>query len=73
MEYRGFYDYSVQVFNGDRLLTTFGWVTNVWFICLWLNIRYPRWTHIRVYHRLTETFIGEYSRNGSIPSKPKLA
>jgi hypothetical protein len=73
MEYHGFYDYSVEVFNDSGQIATFGWVTNVWFIALWLNVRYSTWTHIRVYHRITQTFIGEYSREGDIPAKPRLS
>jgi hypothetical protein len=74
MEYRGFYDYVVEVYKGDELLGTFQYVTNIWFLRFWLNIHflYWKWTSIKVYQRLTNNFIGEYKRGQDIPAKPQL-
>lgn len=74
LEYRGFYDYRVEVYEDQECLGTFQYVTNIWFLAVWLCIYfvYSKWTSIKVYHRLTGTFIGEYSREGDIPAKPQL-
>ena len=74
LEYKGYYDYKVEVYNGEKLLGTFQFVTNVWFLSYWLNIHfiYWKWTNIRVFHRLSGALIGEYSREGAIPGKPRI-
>ncbi|MCD6013543.1 MAG: hypothetical protein K0Q79_3405 [Flavipsychrobacter sp.] len=74
LEYKGYNDYLVEVYRGNELLGTFMYVTNVWYIALWLNIHplYRKWISIKVYHRLSNTLIGQYSRDGAIPAKPKL-
>ena len=74
MEFKGYNDYKVEVYKDNHLLGTFNAVTNLWFLALWLRVHflYWRWTSIRVFHRDTNTPIGEYFRNGSIPSKPVL-
>lgn len=70
-EFRGYNDYMVEVYSDDDKIATFLYVSNTWFLCLWLNIRYPKWTSIKVFHRLSEIFIGEYARDGDIPAKPR--
>jgi len=74
MEFQGYNDYAVEVYKDAEYLGTFRYVSNIWFLTLWLNIHfiYWKWTSIRVYHRLTNTLIGEYSREGDIPAKPQL-
>lgn len=74
MEFKGYNDYKVEVYKAESLLGTFEAVTNLRYLVLWLSMyfRYWAWTSIRVYHRDSNTFIGEYPRNGSIPSKPVL-
>lgn len=51
----------------------FSTVTNLYWLTIWLNIhpRYHRWDSIRVYHQLSDTFIGTYSRGEDIPPKPR--
>jgi hypothetical protein len=72
MDYKGFNDYSVEVYRNEQKLAIFSAVTNIWFLCLWLNIRYPKWTSIKVFHRQSGTFIDEYLRDSTIPSKPRI-
>ena len=74
LEYKGYNDYRVEVYKGLELLGTFGYVSNIWFITLWLNIHpvYLKWTSIKVYHRLSDTFMGQYGREGAIPAKPRI-
>lgn len=74
LDYKGYNDYKVEVYRGEKLLGTFGYVSNLIFLSFWLKIHflYFRWDSIRVYHRLTNTFIGAYSRGGDIPAKPKI-
>ena len=74
LEYKGFNDYRVEVYKDDSILGTFGYISNLWFLSLWLNIHflYHNWTSIKVYHRLSDTFIQQYSREGAIPAKPKI-
>ncbi len=73
-EYTGYYDYRVEVYSGEKLLGIFGYVSNLVFLSLWLKIhfKYTTWDSIRVYHRLSNTYIGTYSRGGDIPAKPKI-
>ncbi len=74
LEYKGFNDYRVEVYKDDSILGTFGYISNLWFLSLWLNIHflYQKWTSIKVYHRLSDTFIQQYGREGAIPAKPKI-
>jgi hypothetical protein len=74
MEFKGYNDYSVEVYRAGQCLGTFQSVTNINLLALWLCIHfiYWKWTSIRVFHRDSKTFIGEYARNSSIPSKPLL-
>lgn len=71
-DYRGYLDYRVEVYNGEKLLGVFGYVTNLIFLSFWLRIHplYWHWNSIKVYHRLSGDFIGTYNRNDDIPAKP---
>ena len=73
MDYKGFYDYRVEVYHKAKYLGTFGYVTNLRFLTLWLNIHflYWKWTSIRVYHRISNTYIGEFKRGDALPPKPQ--
>jgi len=74
LDYNGYNDYRVEVYKGDKLLGTYQYVTNIGLLTLWLNIHflYWRWTSIKVFHRLSDTFIGEYKRGSDIPGKPQV-
>jgi hypothetical protein len=73
LEFRGFNDYTVEVYKGGTLFGRYYAVTDLKRLTLWFKINpvYWKWTSIRVYHRFTNTFIGQYSRGGEIPAKPK--
>ncbi len=72
MEFRGYHDYKVEVYSDSKYLGTFFYVSNVRSTAFWffLHPQYRKWTHIHVYHRLSGTLIGQYSREGVIPAKP---
>jgi hypothetical protein len=74
LEYKGYKDYSVLVFKEEVFMGRFYSVTNIWVLSLWLRIHpgYWGWSSIRVSHKQRNKVIGDYSRKGPIPAKPRI-
>ena len=71
MVFNGFYNYRVEVYNGEDYLGTFGYIANIRFLSYWLNIhpKYSSWTSIRIYDRASDALMGVYQRGDAIPDK----